>query len=256
MKNTDGLIKVLFTGPLPKKKYSDADELATDLAEALYISKDKLVVELISLPDIKGDKGDKGDRGVAGPQGPDGTAGSVGPAGDDGTSLVYKSDWVVATNYDAGDIVRNPATPGILYICHTAHVSNAADEPGVGIDEALYWDEYNIITSVIVMGFATLLDAATVDWDANAGAAHQNAKLVIGGNRTIALNGWTDGMHGTLVVTQDGVGGHSLTLPANSLVQGAGAGAVTLTAAANAVDVLDVFYDGTDYFWKHTVNFT
>jgi len=104
--------------------------------------------------------------------------------------------------------------------------------------------------------FATLTDAAPVIWAASATAARQNAKVTITASRTLSLTGWTSGMHGTLQVIQDGVGGHGVTLPAGSKVEGGGAGAVTLTAGAGSIDVLDVFYDGTNYFWSLKPNYT
>ena len=93
--------------------------------------------------------------------------------------------------------------------------------------------------------FATLTDGATVTW-ATGGAAFPNAKLTLGGNRTLAITGAVAGQSGTLVVTQDGTGSRTLTLPGGSLREG---GALTLSTAANAVDVLAYIYDGSTYFW-------
>jgi hypothetical protein len=56
-------------------------------------------------------------------------------------------------------------------------------------------------------------------------------------------------------VKQDATGSRTLTLPAGSKVINGGGGAVTLTTAANATDVLSYFYDGTNYFWTIGYNY-
>lgn len=133
MENTEGLIKVFVSGNLPKTKYTDANELAKDLADILAIDQEKLVVDLINLPDIKGEKGDKGDRGVAG------ATGGIGPTGATGPGFTFEGDWALAQNYTVGDVVNNDGT---LYICILANASVTDNEPGVGVDEATYWSVY------------------------------------------------------------------------------------------------------------------
>jgi len=60
-----------------------------------------------------------------------------------------------------------------------------------------------------------------------------------------------------IVTKQDAVGSWEVTsLIANSLVQGGGSGDITLTSAANAVDIFEVYYDGTNYFWTPMLNYT
>lgn len=318
MENTTGLIKVFVGSSLPKDKYSSANELLKDIANALAIDEAKLVVELINLPDIKGEKGDKGDRGSVGPQGPAGGTGAVGPQGpsgtglrylgdwdvssisysisdvvlhggvyyvahdahvsgaitepgvgadwdtvwdvldatfigQDGISFVWQGDWLTATTYNANDVVYHNNS---VYICILGHLSDGASEPGVGVDTATYWDLMVGPSGVATSAFVTLTDAAPVVWNASLSNVRQNATVTITTNRTLSLTSWSSGMHGTLIIKQDGVGGHSVTLPAGSIVDGAGAGAVTLSAGAGAIDVLDVFYDGTNYFWSIKLNYT
>jgi hypothetical protein len=173
--------------------------------------------------------------------------------GQDGISFIWQSQWLTATTYNANDVVYNN---GSSYICILGHLSSATDEPGVGVNTATYWDLMTGATGLSNEVFATLADAAPVVWAASATAAHQNAKVTITATRVLSLTGWTSGMHGTLQVIQDGVGGWGVTLPAGSKVEGGGAGAVTLTAAAGSIDVLDVFYDGTNYFWSLKPNYT
>lgn len=100
---------------------------------------------------------------------------------------------------------------------------------------------------------ATLTDAATVNW---AYDINYNATVTLGGNRTLAITGVYAGAYGTLKVVQDATGSRTLTLPAGSKVVNGGAGAVTLTTTANAIDIITFYYDGTNYFWNVGLNYT
>lgn len=102
--------------------------------------------------------------------------------------------------------------------------------------------------------YSTLADGATVTWTL-AGLIN-NATVTIAGARTLAFSGSSAGMSGTLVVKQDATGGRSLALPSGSKVIGGGTGVITLSAAANAIDILTFTYDGTNYFWTYGENFT
>lgn len=81
--------------------------------------------------------------------------------------------------------------------------------------------------------FQTLTDGATITWDYSEG---YNAKVTLGGNRTLAISNAADGDDGLLMVVQDGTGGRSLALPAGSKVLNGGGGAIALSSAAGAVD--------------------
>jgi hypothetical protein len=103
--------------------------------------------------------------------------------------------------------------------------------------------------------YATLTDAATVTWTV-AGIIN-NATVTLGGNRTLAFSGLTNGMSGTLIVQQDGAGSRTLTLPAQctNKVIGGGAGAITLTTTASAIDIITFTYDGTNCYWTYGRNY-
>ncbi len=59
-----------------------------------------------------------------------------------------------------------------------------------------------------------LTDAATISWDPANGL---NANVTLGGNRTLSFSSTpASGSYGTLVVTQDGTGGRTLTLPSGT----------------------------------------
>jgi|ERR1041385_2400390 hypothetical protein len=101
-----------------------------------------------------------------------------------------------------------------------------------------------------------LTDNATINWDLWSQQYAFAQITILGGGRALNIRGARNGARGRLIVCQDGTGGRTLTLPAGSIVQAGGGGAVTLTAAANAKDMLEFFYDGTNFFWKVTLNFT
>lgn len=98
----------------------------------------------------------------------------------------------------------------------------------------------------------TLTDASTVTWDWNSGT---NATVTLGGNRTLSVSNARAGTYATIKVVQDGTGSRTLALPASSKVIGGGAGAITLTTTAAAVDILTVYYNGTSYFWTYGKNY-
>lgn len=103
--------------------------------------------------------------------------------------------------------------------------------------------------------FTTLTDAATVTW-ATGGLKSTNATVTLGGNRTLAITGATSGSTGVLIVKQDGTGGRTLALPANSKMVNTGAGAWTPTVGASKVDILSFVYDGTNYWWTVGKDYT
>ena len=103
--------------------------------------------------------------------------------------------------------------------------------------------------------FAILTDGATITWTFTGPQLYSNATVTLGGNRTLAFSGTANGARGSLKVVQDGTGSRTLTLPAGSKVSGGGGGACTLSTAANAIDLLTFYYDGTNYFWTCTTNF-
>lgn len=98
----------------------------------------------------------------------------------------------------------------------------------------------------------TLTDAATVTLNCNNGL---NAKVTLGGNRTLSITNAVAGNFITLEVIQDATGSRTITLPAGSKVVNGGAGAITLTTTAGAIDILTAWYDGTNYWWNYGKNY-
>jgi len=100
-----------------------------------------------------------------------------------------------------------------------------------------------------------LVDESTIYWDVSTG---YNAQVTLSGSRTLSVNQLVSGDYGTIKVIQGGTGSYTLTLPTSpvSKVSGAGAGAVTLSTAVGAIDILGFYYDGTTLFWNIQTDFT
>jgi hypothetical protein len=158
MENTTGPIKPFLAGRLPKDKYSDANEFAADLAAILAIEQERIVIDLINLPDIKGEKGDKGDKG---------NPGSKGETGDSGVSLTYEGAWVTATEYPTYAVVEHN---GVLYVSTSVHTSASVTEPGIGADWGDVWDVVLqlpadiVATSITLDGGTPLSDYIESTW--------------------------------------------------------------------------------------------
>ena len=91
----------------------------------------------------------------------------------------------------------------------------------------------------IASAYASLTDGATITIACDAQKAEQNAKVTLGGNRSLTWSSLADGMRGTLVVVQDGTGSRTLTVsnPGGFTNKKRG-GTLTLTAAAGSYDVV------------------
>lgn len=96
----------------------------------------------------------------------------------------------------------------------------------------------------------TLTDAATISWVPSQGL---NASVTLAGNRTLSFStAPVSGAYGTLVVKQDATGGRTLTLPsvANKILGSSSTTTIGLSTTANAIDIINFYFDGTNYFWN------
>jgi hypothetical protein len=100
------------------------------------------------------------------------------------------------------------------------------------------------VNGKVTMAQQTLTDGAAITWDFNSGA---NAKVTIAGARTLVITNMEAGDTGLILVKQDAAGSRTLTLPGSSTI--VGGGTYTASSAANATDVLGVYYDGSTYWW-------
>lgn len=96
----------------------------------------------------------------------------------------------------------------------------------------------------------TVTYGTTITWNWNSGT---NAVVTLTGNiTTFNISNAVAGTYATIRMVQDATGSRLLSaLPASSKVVNGGAGAITLSTAANAIDLLTVYYDGTNYYWNY-----
>ena len=89
-----------------------------------------------------------------------------------------------------------------------------------------------------------------------------NYKLTLTANTTLNLSNVRNGDYGTIILTQDSGGNRTITLgtvngaSATHKVVNGGAGLVSLTTTANAIDILSFVYDGTNVYWNKGLNYT
>ncbi len=110
------------------------------------------------------------------------------------------------------------------------------------------WFAIEVLETVVIPGdpaqvVQTLADGANISWNHN---ASRTAQVTLAGNRTLDNpTNSIEGLEYTLKIIQDATG--SRTLAYGSAYKFAGGTPPTLTATANAVDVLRFWFDGTDY---------
>jgi hypothetical protein len=95
-----------------------------------------------------------------------------------------------------------------------------------------------------------LTDGLTINWNPALGL---NASVTLGGNRTLSFTSTPiAGAYGTLVVSQDATGSRTITLPttANKVLGSTSTTSIALSTAANAKDILNFYYDGTNCYWN------
>ncbi len=95
-----------------------------------------------------------------------------------------------------------------------------------------------------------LTAGSTINWNPALGL---NASVTLNQNSTINFSSTpTPGAYGTLVVTQDGTGGRTLALPSvtNKVLGSSSTTTIALSTTANAIDIVNFYYDGSNYFWN------
>jgi hypothetical protein len=95
-----------------------------------------------------------------------------------------------------------------------------------------------------------LTSGSTITWNPTQGL---NASVKLDQNSTLSFSATPpSGSYGTLVVTQDGTGGRTLTLPsiANKVLGSTSNTSIALSTTAGAKDIINFYYDGTNCYWN------
>jgi hypothetical protein len=128
-------------------------------------------------------------------------------------------------------------------------VSGGTSVNNLGIDAS-----GNVVTGTAGGGGATIDpyqdegNVNTINWDVSGTSTNYEATLT--GDTTLIMTNVRNGDYGTLIVTQDGAGSHTLTFGGgtNKVVNGGG-GTPTLTTTAGATDILSFTYNGSTFYW-------
>ena len=187
------------------------------------------------------------------------------PSGTTATSMSLTTPSIgVATATSVNKVaITAPATSATLTVADGTTISNTvtmnvAKTAGVANSGIPYYDT-TTSQSTDDLTFAALTDGATVTW-AIGSVPMQNKTLTFtthGGNRTLNITNPVNGGSYVLWVKQDGTGGEGLILGTGCTwkVSGGGAGAITTSTGANAIDVLAFTYDGTNCYANFNKNF-
>jgi hypothetical protein len=107
-------------------------------------------------------------------------------------------------------------------------------------------------SSITALNYASTVQAlASGAWDLNKGA-NASWNLSAGAN-TLTISNVKAGMYGLIKLVNSGTS--TLNLPGSSKVINGGAGQVTLTQTAGAVDIMTFYYDGNFYYWTIGYNY-
>jgi len=118
----------------------------------------------------------------------------------------------------------------------------------------------NVVTGTSGGGGAVTIDpynnvgtTTTISWDVS--GTSTNYEVTLNGAGTLNLTNVRNGDYGTLIVNQDGVGGHTLAFgtinggAGTHRVVNGGGGAPTLTVNPNAIDILSFTYNSSAMYW-------
>jgi hypothetical protein len=168
---------------------------------------------------------------------------SSNTTGSNNTGLGYQ------TNVSANNLTNATAIGygAIVSASNTIQLGNA-NVTTVNTNGAL--TAASVTTPIYASTPQVLTDGSTVVWNPTLGL---NASVTLAGNRNLTfLSTPIAGAYGTLVVKQDGTGGRTLTLPSvtNKILGSSSTTTIALSTTANAIDIVNFYYDGSNYFWN------
>jgi hypothetical protein len=100
----------------------------------------------------------------------------------------------------------------------------------------------------LVNAIGNVTGTATVNWDNS-----NNQTLTLIGSTTLTFSNPIAGANYMIEVTQGGVGSYTITWPT---IKWAFNNPPVLTTAVGSIDVINLFYDGTNYLGTFALNFT
>jgi carbonic anhydrase/acetyltransferase-like protein (isoleucine patch superfamily) len=184
-----------------------------------------------------------------------GTAGQVLTANNNGsatwTTVGGTLPTTVNTSANYNIVMATPSNTAL--VTGTGNGGNAATlNPYTGqmSVSGLTVQGYGITSPIYASTPQALTAGATINWNPINGL---NASVTLDQNSTLSFTATpTAGSYGTLVVTQDATGGRTLTLPSttNKVLGSTSTTTIALSTTANAKDILNFYYDGTNCYWN------
>jgi hypothetical protein len=168
---------------------------------------------------------------------------ALNTTGSNNTAIGYQAN-VGANNLTNATAIGNGA---VVAASNTIQLGNA-NVTTVNTNGAL--TSASVTTPIYASTPQVLTDGSTVVWNPTLGL---NASVTLAGNRNLTfLSTPIAGAYGTLVVKQDGTGGRTLTLPSvtNKILGSSSTTTIALSTTANAIDIVNFYYDGSNYFWN------
>lgn len=163
------------------------------------------------------------------------TVGWTGTLAD--ARITSSSNWNAAYN----DKINSAGFSGSTL---TLTQQDAGTVTATGIQGTITETDNNLTLSSNVIGtnkaVQSLTDGATITWNAQSG---YNARVTLGGNRTLAITNPQEGDYYTITIVQDGTGGRTLTLP--------GGGSAIISTTANDSTTLTAYYRNSAYEWGY-----
>lgn len=144
-----------------------------------------------------------------------------------------------------------PTFNGITYdIDYSSNYTNRSLVDKQYVDLAVASGGGSGVQSYVNLGTTGL---TAINW--NVSGSSTNYEVILSGDVSLTLTNVRNGEYGTIIVTQDGVGGRNLTfgtvngLAGTHKVVNGGGGAPTLTSTASATDILSFTYNGSTMYW-------
>ncbi|QPH41446.1 hypothetical protein [Pedobacter endophyticus] len=166
-----------------------------------------------------------------------------------GVSNTNKNSAEIRFNYTADQSNSNRIDFSFNSIVAPLASITAGGNMGIGIENPTA--KLQVAGTVAAPNYTATIQSITGTWNLDLGA-NANWTLAAGAN-ALTITNPKAGMFGLLKLTNSGTS--TITLPAGSKVINGGAGAVSLTQVANAVDILTFYYDGATYWWTYGNNY-
>jgi len=171
----------------------------------------------------------------------------TGTSGDTFTIGTRGAEGTTATAHNAGAVVELNVTAAIIQELQDGKLSAVVDDTSPQLGGELDAGAHSI--GFTQQAITSSSGAATIDWKLG-----NKASITLTENVTFTFNAPSNPGNLILVMIQDSTGGRTATWPSN--VKWVGGTAPTLSTAANAVDIIAFYFDGTNYYGQASLNFS